>query len=220
VRFVRGAIRDRWISAGAQSGSLGYPTSDEICGLVRGGCFENFRHGAVYWSPATGARLVADGPLRTRWAALGWERGVLGYPVGGTTCGLRGGGCSQKFQGGSLYASTATAAHFVRGAIRDRWISAGAQSGSLGYPTSDEICGLVHGGCFQTFQHGAVYWSPATGAHRVSGAIRTAWGRTGWERGALGYPVTEPRTAGADTVQRFQHGTLTRSGADGRVRRS
>jgi LGFP repeat/Metallo-peptidase family M12B Reprolysin-like len=220
VKFVRGAIRDRWVAAGAEAGSLGYPASDEVCGLRGGGCFQNFQHGAVYWSPASGARLVADGALRTRWGALGWERGMLGYPVGDTACGLRDGGCLQKFQGAWLYSSASTGAFFVRGAIRDRWAAAGWETGSLGYPTSDEVCGLRDGGCFQNFQHGAVYWSPATGAHTVSGAIRTTWGNGGWERGALGYPVAEPRTAGADTVQRFQHGTLTLSGADGRVRAS
>ena len=65
----------------------------------------------------------------------------------------------------------------------------GAEDGGLGYPTSGEICGLRDGGCYQGFQGGAIYWSPATGAHGVLGAIRDAWARQGGRRPAR-LPVT------------------------------
>ncbi|GAB16036.1 hypothetical protein ARGLB_105_00010, partial [Arthrobacter globiformis NBRC 12137] len=34
---------------------------------------------SIYWSPKTGAHEV-HGAIRAKWAALGWEKGPLGYP--------------------------------------------------------------------------------------------------------------------------------------------
>ena len=38
------------------------------------------------------------------------------------------------------------------------------------------------------FDKGAVYWSPASGAEPLTGAIYEAWVLLGYERGALGLP--------------------------------
>src|SRR5664280_2102801 len=57
-------------------------------------------------------------------------------------------------------------------------------------------------GRFNHFQAGAVYWTPPTGAHEVRGAIRDLWASLGWERSALGYPVTD-ETGTPDGVGRF-----------------
>jgi uncharacterized protein with LGFP repeats len=132
------------------------------------------------------------GGIRTRWAAQGWERGGLGYPVSDERCGLSGGGCFQRFQGGSVYWAPGLGAHAVRGALRDRWGALAWERGRLGYPVAGEVCGLRDGGCFQPFQGGAVYWSPHTGAHAVFGVIRDRWASRGWEAGQYGYPVQDP----------------------------
>jgi uncharacterized protein with LGFP repeats len=209
ARFVTGAIRDRYVAARAESGTLGYPTTDEFCGLRGGGCAQHFQRGSIYWSPVTGARLVT-GAVRDRWAATGWELGRLGYPVSDTICGLADSGCYQLFQGGSLYSSASTPARIVTGAIRDRWAATGWEGGLLGYPTTDEFCGLRGGGCGQHFQKGSVYWSPSTGARAVTGAVRDRWAAVGWERSALGYPVTDTVCGLVDTgcAQHFQFGSL------------
>ncbi|MCZ2829772.1 hypothetical protein O2W14_13095 [Modestobacter sp. VKM Ac-2986] len=216
---VTGALRDRWGVSGWERGPLGYPTADQVCGLRDGGCFQQFQKGAVYRSTATGARLVLAGPVADRWARAGWENGALGYPTADATCGLRDGGCFQHFQGGSVYVSAATPATVVTGVLRDRWVASGWENGSLGYPTADQVCGLRDGGCFQQFQGGSVYWSPATGAHPVEGDIRTRWGQLGWENGQLGYPSAGVVAASnGDTTQRFQGGTLHRSASTRVVR--
>src|SRR5262249_42436113 len=36
--------------------------------------------GSIYWTPGTGAHEV-HGIIRDKWAALGWERSYLGYPI-------------------------------------------------------------------------------------------------------------------------------------------
>ncbi|SDK78239.1 Lyzozyme M1 (1,4-beta-N-acetylmuramidase), GH25 family, partial [Arthrobacter sp. ok362] len=42
----------------------------------------------------------------------------------------------------------------VKGGIASAWAAVGGGDGKLGYPTSNEICGLVNGGCYQRFQGG------------------------------------------------------------------
>ncbi|WP_448641035.1 reprolysin-like metallopeptidase [Geodermatophilus sp. URMC 63] len=217
---VNGAIRARWGQLGWENGWLGYPVTGEVCGLRSGGCYQHFQNGSVYWSPATGAQPV-NGAIRARWGQLGWENGWLGYPVTGEVCGLRSGGCYQHFQNGSVYWSPGTGAQPVNGAIRARWGQLGWENGWLGYPVTGEVCGLRSGGCYQHFQNGSVYWSPATGAQPVNGAIRARWGQLGWENGYLGYPVAEPVTlSNGDVSQRFQGGGLYWSARTGQVRGS
>jgi uncharacterized protein with LGFP repeats len=104
----------------------------------------------------------------------------------------------------------------VRGAIRDTWARLGWESGALGYPVGGEFCGwLAGGGCGQHFQRGSIYWSPATGAHAVLGALRDRWAALGWESGALGYPVAEESCGGSMCTQRFQRGGLVWTPARG-----
>ncbi len=217
AQAVDGAIRTSWEALGAHAGRYGYPVAGARCGLRNGGCLQQFQGGWVYWSPVTGAAAI-DGQIRDRWGQLGWENGYLGYPVGGARCGLRAGGCLQLFQGGSIYWTPATGARAVDGAIRDRWGSLGWEIGYFGYPVTDARCGLRGGGCLQLFQGGSIYWSPATGAQAVDGAIRDRWGQLGWENGYLGYPVAGAvRLPNGDATQRFQGGTLRWSAATGRV---
>ncbi|MGY1644405.1 hypothetical protein ACI782_25140 [Geodermatophilus sp. SYSU D00703] len=207
--FVRGAIRDAWEATGWETGSLGFPTSDENCGLRDGGCFQTFQHGAVYWTETTGARPVLEQVLGP-WGALEWETGVLGYPTSGTSCGRADGGCAQRFQGGVMYWSPATGGHWVRGPIADAYDARGNESGVLGYPIQDLSCGLTGGGCYTRFQNGSIHWSPATTARATMGAIRTKWAATGAQRGPLGYPVDAQQCglAGGGCAQRFQGGWI------------
>ncbi|MCF6737738.1 LGFP repeat-containing protein, partial [Blastococcus sp. KM273129] len=150
-----------------------------------------------------------------RWAAAGWERGALGYPVGDTTCGLRDGGCFQHFQGGSVYWSPGTGARVLSVEIRDRWGAAGWENGALGFPVSD-VGSLKDGGRFVHFQGGSIYWSPATGARIVSGVVRDRWAAAGWENGPLGFPVSDV-TALADggAFAHFQGGSVYWSSGTG-----
>nr|WP_246215325.1 hypothetical protein [Modestobacter muralis] len=208
---VTGAVRDRWGAAGWENGALGYPSAEQVCGLRDGGCFQQFQRGALYQSPATGVRVVLAGAVADRWARAGWENGALGWPVSDSACGLPASGCFQQFQGGAVYVSTGTPATVVTGALRDRWGASGWERGPLGYPVAEQVCGLRDGGCFQQFQRGAVYRSDATGARLVpAGPVADRWARTGWENGALGYPVAEQVCGLRDggCFQPFQGGSV------------
>ncbi|MGY1746335.1 LGFP repeat-containing protein, partial [Blastococcus sp. SYSU D00695] len=193
-------------------GELGLATSD-VTALAGGGSFAHFQHGSVYYSPATGARVLT-GAVRDRWAALGWENSALGYPTSDVTA-LAGGGFFAHFQRGSVYYSPATGARVVSGPVRDRWQAGGWENGPLGYPTSD-VTALAGGGFFAHFQHGSVYYSPATGARVLTGAVRDRWAALGWENSALGYPTSDVTPlAGGGFFAHFQRGSVYYSPATG-----
>lgn len=221
--FARNSIPPEAIAAIAKvassSSALGSATSGIICGLREGGCFQGFQNGAVMWSPATGAQPSLVGPIRDAWQRSGFENGVMGYPTSGIICGLNGGGCFQNYRGGSVMWSPASgAALSTIGVIRDFWALQGYENGPLGYPTSDTICGLKDGGCFQNYQSATVMWSAATGAHTVSpGPIQIVWQRSGFENGALGYPTANQQcdTSATHCTQTFQGGTAAWSSTGG-----
>ena len=92
--------------------------------------------------------------------------------------------------------------------IKARFDALGGAKGFLGAaqnavtPCPDGI------GFFQHFAGGSIYWSPASGAHEVHGAIRQKWAALGWERSFLGYPTTD-ETPGRDARHegRYNHFT-------------
>ena len=212
---VRSTIEEGWAATGWEDGPLGYPANAQVG--IPGGLEQAFQYGSVHWSPATGSHGVS-GPIHDRWTVAGRTGGRLGFPTAGELCGLRGDGCVQSFQGGLVYWSPTTGGHVVLGAIRTAYAKQGWETGRLGYPTSSEICGLRGGGCFQWFQGGSIYWSPANGAHVVLGAIRDAWARQGWENGRLGYPIGSESFSTGTYRQNFQGGTITLTIASGQTR--
>lgn len=212
THIVRGAIYERWAALGWETGFLGYPTSPEMCGLSGGGCWQVFTGGRMYWSPATGAQPVR-GAIGMAWNGTGFEHGFLGYPTSPEFCGLRGGGCFQRYQAGTFYWSPATGAYWVRGAIAVEWGALGWETSGLGYPVSGEFCGLRDAGCFQRYAGGTIYWSARTGAYPVWGAIADYWAANRWETGRFGYPISRESCTGVDATrtctQRFAGGTIT-----------
>lgn len=87
----------------------------------------------------------------------------------------------------------------------------------LGAPSGSMVCGLVRGGCYRMYQRGAVLWSLASGAHYSVGAIRQAWAATDFERGRLGYPVTNEFASGRGVAQDYQGGRITWTADGGAV---
>lgn len=156
-----GAIGDKYASLGWENGRLGFPTSNEVCGLRGGGCYQNFQGGALLFSPSTGVH-TSWGDIRTRYAQSGFENGLLGYPSGDEFCGLKDGGCGQHFQGGSIYWSPSSGPQVIRGAIRERWASLGWENSWLGYPVGEENGSFEGNQIGQMFQHyTAIIFNPA-----------------------------------------------------------
>ena len=114
--------------------------------------------------------LVADdrgalpGAIRTKWAALGWETGPLGYPTTDRMASPDRVGRYNHFSGtggASIFWSPKTGAHYVLGAIRAKWAALGWETGPLGYPTTDEHSVPV--GRESDFRSGRLVWTARTG---------------------------------------------------------
>lgn len=104
------------------------------------------------------------------------------------------------------------------GAIFDKWAAMGGEKSRLGKPTSPETAGYGEAR-YVTFERGAVYWSPTSGAEPVTGALYDAWGTLGFERGALGLPTSGEIPEPLWIKQNFQHGTLNFDRENGAVTR-
>ncbi|SDL15414.1 LGFP repeat-containing protein, partial [Arthrobacter sp. ok362] len=93
---------------------------------------------------------------------VGYEKGKLGYPASKEICGLRNGGCYQRFQGGTIHYAPGVGAFPTWGGIRAAWAAQGYENGRLGYPTTNEIP-IGGGSVAQNYQGGRISWSPVTG---------------------------------------------------------
>ena len=157
---VRGDIRGAWAANGWEAGQLGFPRTSERRTRDGKGRFNDFEGGSVYWTPTTGAHAVV-GAIRGRWAAMGAEKSLLGYPLTSMRRAPDGVGRFNLFQGGAVYWTPTTGAHEVVGAIFGTWASLGYERSPLGYPVKGEYA--VDGGRRVDFQHGSLTWTPAGG---------------------------------------------------------
>jgi zinc D-Ala-D-Ala carboxypeptidase len=158
------------------------------------------------------------GAIGAKYASLGGAKGPLGVATSPGRCGLVHGGCFQTFKGGAIYWSPATGAHTMTGSIRGRWAVIGSEHGFLAYPTSDARCGLVSGGCYQSFQNGKIYFQPSVGSWPVNGAIGSKWSSMGYEQSPLSYPASGESCSGTTTricTQRYIGGSITWNSAHG-----
>jgi len=215
VHEVHGAIRDHFNALGGPGGFLGYPTTDESATPDGVGRYNHFANaGSIYYTPKTGARSV-HGAIRDHWAGMGWETGPIGYPTTDESTTPDGVGHYNHFTGGdgaSIYYTPSTGAQSVHGAVRDHWAALGYETGPMGYPTTDESPSADGVGRYNGFTGGdgaAIYWSPATGAQSVHGAIRARWASLGYETGSLGYPTSDEFAVPGGRRNTFQHGSIT-----------
>lgn len=104
------------------------------------------------------------------------------------------------------------------GAIFAKWEALGGMNSYLGRPTSPEASGQGPTR-YVTFERGAMYWSPESGAEPITGELYRAWGALGFERGALGLPTSAEIAEPLWIVQNFQHGTLNFDREKGTVTR-
>ncbi|MDJ0351156.1 hypothetical protein [Pseudarthrobacter sp. PH31-O2] len=107
-------------------------------------------------------------------------------------------------------AAAAAAVFTVPGPIGAEHQRLGGDSGAVGPATAAQLCGLANGGCLQTFAHGTIAWSPATGAHLMAGPIEAAWVKYGGVNSYLAYPTADATCVGTSALcqQAFQRGKL------------
>lgn len=207
---IHGAIEVEYVGIVHGPQNYGLPTTDETTTPDGIGRFNHFSGGeSIYWTPTDGAHAVY-GAIRANWAATGWERGPLGYPTRDeSTDTLAPNEQVQTFDHGQEFWLLSTGAHEVHGAILTEYLASAGGPVTFGLPLTDEVTAPDRVGRFNHFEGGSIYWTPTTGAHAVHGAIGAAWAGTGWERGPLGYPVSDefvPTLAVREAD--FQHGYI------------
>ncbi len=103
----------------------------------------------------------------------------------------------------------------VGGAIGAKYAALGGTQSFLGRCLTNELTTPDGVGRFNHFEHGSIYWTPATGAHEVHGIIRAKWESMGWERSVLRYPITDEGEEAGWRVSRFEGGAIYWSLASG-----
>lgn len=206
------SIEQKYTALGGAQGFLGAPTGPETATPDGEGRCREYQGGVIYWHPHQGAFEV-HGAILARYKALGGPAGFLGFPHSDEEKGAQRGSKVSRFEGGHIYWSAKTGAHEVHGEILIRYLYHGAEGGSLGLPTSDEV--EVPGGRKSEFQRATIYWSSSSGAHEVHGAIRTRYHQLGGPGSFLGFPTSDESDIlqsngkpSGGKVSRFQGGTI------------
>jgi hypothetical protein len=196
------AIGARYAETGWTRGYLGFPTGDEFGLTVRGGAVQNFQNGYVYWSPATGPRVV-KGAIKGYYAAHQYERGFLGYPRSEEVA-VRN-GVRQDFEGGKVYWSGATGTWSTTGGhIQTYYENTGGPESYLGTPTSHKT--PWQGGFYQRFQGAVIAWGPITGPRSLDAGHFATWAG---DFGKYGWPTTDTWKDATGTHTRFERGIIT-----------
>jgi hypothetical protein len=146
--------------------------------------------------------------IDSKYNQLGGSNSFLGQPTIEELVCPDGIGHFRHYQGGSIYWHPETGAFEVHGAILGKWSSLGWEQGFLGYPITDEGTTPDGVGRFNHFQGGSIYWTPQTRAHEIHGAICKKWASLNWERGFLGYPISDETAAGNGRFNQFQGGSV------------
>lgn len=123
------------------------------------GHYQHYQTGeSIYWHPDTGAHLIY-GLIKGKWANLGWEKSVLGYPNTDEADAESSLGRFNNFQRGTIsWKNGASEAFIVYGPILDKWALQGWDSGALGFPLNDEQIEISPAGIIkkQTFEGGQI----------------------------------------------------------------
>ncbi len=153
----------------------------------------------------------ADAAVTAAWEANGGDGGPLGPRQGGVYA--VGSGFAQNFAGGKMFFTPATGAHFMQGAILEKYESlGGAADGDMGFPTIDEGAGRAADSRNSTLSapdNPVIFWTPSTGARVVRGAINAAWDKLGGSAGVLGVPADDETFDGDVVSQKFTGGEIS-----------
>jgi uncharacterized protein with LGFP repeats len=159
-KAIYGEIFKTWARMGGEGGILGSPTTDELP-AARGGRFNEFQRGLIYWHPNFGEAHAIYGLIGEKWKSLGRENGV-GYPSTDELPAAWGGRFSEFEKTKYIYWHPNTGAHLVYGDIGARWNALGRERSRLGYPISDEEAAGSAGNRVTKFQGGTIHWEAAS----------------------------------------------------------
>lgn len=141
----------KWYTLGFDKSVLGYLKSDQVMAYYGSPAVYNaFENGIIYWHPSLAAYEV-HGPIYTKWIALGFDGSRLGAPTSDERKCADGTGRYNTFQRCRVYYHPSYGAHHVCDNILAKWVAAGAERSTYGYPVGDWTA------TSQSFQRGVIY---------------------------------------------------------------
>lgn len=220
AHLIYGAILDKYQAlGGAADSDLGFPTIDEGAGKAtdsRNSMFSAADKPVIFWTPDNGAWVVR-GAINVAWDKLGGSAGTLGVPTADES--WKGDVVSQPFTGGEVSwnaktkAFTTTPADLAgqltgvdvpgdaTSAIAAARRAAGGPQGPLGDEQGAQY--KVGDGVAQNFAGGTIFYSPATGAHAVTGDVLAKYRAAGGPQGDLGFPASNETDGGVSPKSRI-----------------
>lgn len=162
---VHGAIFTKWNDLGGFASLLRYPRGDTRTGTDGSTRYAHFDAGAIFYRPQLGTFEI-HGPIYDKWKAIGGGRSSVRYPIADTQVASDGQCQFSLFDIGGIYFRPGLGTFEVHGAIFDTWTSNGGPNGALGLPTADTTT-AINGDRVSTFDHGAIRYSPLTGATTI-----------------------------------------------------
>ena len=168
---------------------LGAPVQDPVV-LKSGAIAAYFERGMITVRPDNRA-FVTYGEIYLRYRTFSDVNGVLGLPVADEEpVGL---GRRSRFDFGEICFKSGVGTFEVHGAIHDRYEALGGPAG-FGFPMTNESLVMQNGkeiGRYNNFENGkSIYWSGASGAWDVYGAIKAEWDTLAGAVGPLGFPTS------------------------------
>jgi uncharacterized protein with LGFP repeats len=228
------AITAAWKDAGGENSDLGAKQGD--CYVAGQGFAQDFVHGKMFFTPATGPRSMM-GAILDKYEALGGPAASdLGFPTANEVRGLAGPDSRVSTFSASdkplIYWTADHGAFVVRGAINAAWDKLGSSGGALGVPTGDETFdGEL---ATQAFSGGKVSWNRLTKAFTTvppdlaskltdlqvpvdpTADINMAWRAAGGPSGPLGAKQGDQYPVGnGGLAQNFAGGKIFFSPASG-----
>ena len=155
------AISRAYDAGGGPAGPLG--PSDGGLYPVGGGFGQNYAGGKIFFTPDTGAHIMAGAILQKYESLGGPGDGDLGFPTIDEGPGRATDSRNTTFSAVDkpvIFWTPDTGAHVVRGAINAAWDKLGGSAGPVGVPTEDEVFkgDLVS----QKFSGGELTWNRST----------------------------------------------------------
>lgn len=166
------AIDAHYQALGHAQANLGPPVSDVF--EVPGGAERDYQGGAIFFSPATGARAIY-GPVLERYHALGGPAGPLGFPVSDEVDAGNGVAHVADFGkpgGAAIYWSPQWGAVVVDGPVLAAYRASGGAIGPFSYPSADTATvDGVQTGTFIGPRGTRIAWSAASGVSTIPASL-------------------------------------------------
>jgi uncharacterized protein with LGFP repeats len=137
---------------------------------------------------------------------------VLGLPSAEQQQARLAGAWLQEFRSAGarrvVYWGPTTGSHEVYDQLLTKYVAIGAETSALGLPTSGPKAINVVYGRLGLFEHGRMYYAPATGTHPIVGPINDRYVQPD-AAPRLGLPTTDEYAVDAGRAQDFEHGRIT-----------